>query len=164
MNAKNLTDDKSTLVQVMAWCHQATSHYLSQYWPSSMSPYGVTRPQWVKDKTPCVVPEMAAGAKYPMRTVSAWLLQTCVHVPSAVLWFYAQNLMEILLWSLKLQKKTYFSKFASESFENLCETGCISFNEFHFSCDNYHWNVVSSLHHATFSLITINRWLSAKLL
>ena len=44
----NLTDDKSTLVQVMAWCRQATSHYLSQCWPSSMSPYGVTRLQWVK--------------------------------------------------------------------------------------------------------------------
>ena len=44
----DLTDDKSTLVQVMAWCHQATSHYLSQCWPSSMSPYGITRPQWVK--------------------------------------------------------------------------------------------------------------------
>ena len=43
----DLTDDKSTSVQVMAWCHQATSHYLSQCWPSSMSPYGVTRPQWV---------------------------------------------------------------------------------------------------------------------
>ena len=41
----DLTDDKSTLVQVMAWCHQATSHYLSQWWPRSMSPYGVTRPQ-----------------------------------------------------------------------------------------------------------------------
>ena len=27
------TDDKSTLVQVMAWCWQATSHYLSQCWP-----------------------------------------------------------------------------------------------------------------------------------
>ena len=26
----DLTDDKSTLVQVMVWCHQATSHYLSQ--------------------------------------------------------------------------------------------------------------------------------------
>ena len=39
--------DKSTLVQVMAWCRQATSHYLSQCWPRSMSPYGVTRPQWV---------------------------------------------------------------------------------------------------------------------
>ena len=44
----DLNDDKSTLVQVMAWCHQATSHYLSQWWPRSMSPYGVTRPQWVK--------------------------------------------------------------------------------------------------------------------
>ena len=39
--------DKSTLVQVTAWCHQATSHYLSQCWPRSLSPYGVTRPQWV---------------------------------------------------------------------------------------------------------------------
>ena len=43
----NFTDDKSTLVQVMAWCRQATSHYLSQCWPKSLSPYGVTRPQWV---------------------------------------------------------------------------------------------------------------------
>ena len=40
-------DDQSTLVQVMAWCRQATSHYLSQCWPTSPSPYGVTRPQWV---------------------------------------------------------------------------------------------------------------------
>ena len=39
--------DKSTLVQVMAWCHQATSHYLSQCWPRSISPNGVSRPQWV---------------------------------------------------------------------------------------------------------------------
>ena len=31
----------------MAWCRQATSHYLRQGWPRSMSPYGVTRPQWV---------------------------------------------------------------------------------------------------------------------
>ena len=44
----DLTDGKSTLVQVMAWCRQATSHYLSQCWPRSMSPNGVTRPQWVK--------------------------------------------------------------------------------------------------------------------
>ena len=32
---RDLTDDKSTLVQVMAWCCQATSHYLSQCWPNS---------------------------------------------------------------------------------------------------------------------------------
>ena len=43
----NFTDDQSTLVQVMAWCRQATSHYPSQYWPRSLSAYGVTRPQWV---------------------------------------------------------------------------------------------------------------------
>ena len=41
------TNDKPTLVQVMAWCRQATSHYLSQCWPRFVSPYGVTRPQWV---------------------------------------------------------------------------------------------------------------------
>ena len=45
----DITDDQSTLVQVMAWCCQATSHYLSQCWPRSLSPYGVTRPHWVKD-------------------------------------------------------------------------------------------------------------------
>ena len=47
----NLTDDKSTLVQVMVWCRQATSHYLSQCWPRSLSPYDVTRPQWVNSLT-----------------------------------------------------------------------------------------------------------------
>ena len=44
---QDLTDDKSTLVQVMAWCRQATSHYLNQCWLCSFSPYGVARPQWV---------------------------------------------------------------------------------------------------------------------
>ena len=48
----DLTDDKSTLVEVMAWCRQATSHYLSQCWTRSMSPYGslghnkLTHKQW----------------------------------------------------------------------------------------------------------------------
>ena len=44
----DLTGDESTLVQVMAWCRQATSHYLNQCWLSYMTSYGVTRPQWVK--------------------------------------------------------------------------------------------------------------------
>ena len=43
----DLTDNQSTLAQVMAWCRQATSHYLSQCRHRSMSAYGVTRPQWV---------------------------------------------------------------------------------------------------------------------
>ena len=48
-----LTDDKSTLVQIMVWCRQATSHYLSQWWLSPLSPYGVTRPQWVNHSLQC---------------------------------------------------------------------------------------------------------------
>ena len=36
----DLTDEKSTLIQVMAWCPQATSHYLSQCWPRPMASLG----------------------------------------------------------------------------------------------------------------------------
>ena len=53
--SQGLTDNKSTLVQVMAWCRQATSHYLNQCWRRSPTPYGVTRHQWVnlcKEKGP----------------------------------------------------------------------------------------------------------------
>ena len=46
----DFTDDQSILVQVMACCHQATSHYLSQCWLRSLWPYGVTRPQQVNFK------------------------------------------------------------------------------------------------------------------
>ena len=49
-----LTDDKSTLVQVMNWCRQATSDYLSLCWLRSLSPYGVTRPQWVSIGTTAI--------------------------------------------------------------------------------------------------------------
>ena len=44
---KKTIDHKSMLAQVMAWCCQAPSHYPSQYWASYMSPYGITRSQWV---------------------------------------------------------------------------------------------------------------------
>ena len=44
---KGPTDDMSTLVQAMAWCHQVTSHCLKQCWLSSMPPYSVIRSQWV---------------------------------------------------------------------------------------------------------------------
>ena len=42
----DFTNDQSN-IQVMVWCLQATSHYLSQCWPRSMPTYGITRPQWV---------------------------------------------------------------------------------------------------------------------
>ena len=46
--SRDLTGDKSTLVQVMACCLTAPSHYLNQCWLRSLSPHGVTGPQWVK--------------------------------------------------------------------------------------------------------------------
>ena len=59
----NLSDNKLILVHVLrihvlvkAWYCQATSHYLSQCWNSSMSPYDVTRPQWVKAQWPEMIP------------------------------------------------------------------------------------------------------------
>ena len=50
----DLTDDKSTLVQVMTWCRQATSHYLSRCWPRFMSP------QWV-NHTPEVTLDLSCS-------------------------------------------------------------------------------------------------------
>ena len=37
---QDLIDDKSTLVQEMAWCRQATSHYQSQCWSNPMASQG----------------------------------------------------------------------------------------------------------------------------
>ena len=53
----NLTNEKSKiLVQVMARCHQAASHYLNQCWPSFMVPYGVTRGHSVNHGLSCCFP------------------------------------------------------------------------------------------------------------
>ena len=38
----------------MAWCRQAASYNLKQCWPSSMMPYGVTRPLWVNLIYTCI--------------------------------------------------------------------------------------------------------------
>ena len=62
---QDLTDDESTLVQVMAWCRQATSHYLSQCLPRSLSPYGVTRPRWVNANTPNYHSGLYSPQPYP---------------------------------------------------------------------------------------------------
>ena len=46
---RDVTDDRSTMAQVMAWCHQTTSEYLSKCWSRYMLPYGINRPQWVNN-------------------------------------------------------------------------------------------------------------------
>ena len=45
--SENTFDDKSKLVMVMAWCHHERSHHLSQRWPRSMWPNGITEPRGV---------------------------------------------------------------------------------------------------------------------
>ena len=42
---KNPMNNTPILVQVIAWCHQATIHYLNQCWSRSTTPYGLTLPQ-----------------------------------------------------------------------------------------------------------------------
>ena len=71
---QDFTDDKSTLVQVMDWCRQATSHYLSQRWPRSMLPYGITRPQWVNCAQWCHL--------YRSVSTLAQLMACCLTAPS----------------------------------------------------------------------------------
>ena len=46
--SQDMVYDKSTLVQVMVRCHQATKHYLRQCWPRFLLLCGVTRLKWVK--------------------------------------------------------------------------------------------------------------------
>ena len=45
---QNITYETAILVFVMTCCRQPISHYLSQRWPRSMSPYVVTKQQCVK--------------------------------------------------------------------------------------------------------------------
>ena len=62
---KNSIDDESTLVLVMAWCRQATSHYLSQCWLRSMSPYGIIRPRWMKKRCLYSLPSSRCSGGQP---------------------------------------------------------------------------------------------------
>ena len=71
-----LTDDKSTSVQVMAWSHQATSHYLNHYWFRSMPPCGLTRPQWVKPVDGWITPGSTTYAGTMMTMYSPLIYRT----------------------------------------------------------------------------------------
>ena len=58
---RDFIGDKSTLIQAMAWCHHASSHNLGQWWPISLLPYDVTRPQWLNPSgmnSAVIIPDM----------------------------------------------------------------------------------------------------------
>ena len=103
----------------MAWCHQATSHYLSQWWSSSMSPYGVTRLQWVKN--PVNIPELDrnhvnAGSIWTgiMLTLatSAWFgasFGTFTEYKSCIYWTAIINSRHIsLIWKQEISVGIYW--------------------------------------------------------
>ena len=50
-STRGLTGYFSKLVQIMVRRHQARDHYWSQYWPRSVTQYGVARPQWVNNNS-----------------------------------------------------------------------------------------------------------------
>ena len=54
-------------VQIMAWCRQAASHYLSQCWPRSLSPYGVTIPQWINVHGHVSIPTTNKAFPFPLQ-------------------------------------------------------------------------------------------------
>ena len=85
----NLSDYKSTLVRVMAWCRQAANHYLSQCWPRSTLPNGITRPQWVKRQQPdCKAVHRALTCIKklfsPVRYKHLWLSFRHMYIPISI--------------------------------------------------------------------------------
>ena len=110
----DFTNDKSTLVQVMAWCRQATSHYLNQCWPRSMSPNGVTRPQWVNS--------LWLSATWSVSSLFL-VMACCLTAPSRYLNQCWLLISEILLQSHKsnfivsAQAAILYKKFANYTFD-----------------------------------------------
>ena len=87
---KNHIDDKSTLVQVMAWCRQATSHYLSQCWLRSVLPdlfltlsstqhlvFWASFTSFKPDTVPCLVISC---------TAPGWSITTTKHINWELTW------------------------------------------------------------------------------
>ena len=94
----DFTEDQSTLLQVMSWCRQATSHYLNQCWPRSLSPDNTTR-AWRK-------------TKHHMNTDNQWKMYTvdCTHLPPKCFRHHSNynivtKLMQKRTWHENLKKK-----------------------------------------------------------
>ena len=83
---------KSSLVHVMAWCHQAPSHYLNLCWPGSVTSYTTTRPQWVNEALYTCVNEHV--------TVLLFCIQChCPMIPRHCCMFCLSSYMMSIVWS-----------------------------------------------------------------
>ena len=126
----DLTDDKSTLVQVMAWCHHATSHYLSQCWPRSMSPNSVTRPEWVKITCTSTSPTMRLELNGRRRR-RRWQWRQWWRQRRAITDSGKGN-----HWQLKWLKKIFDPMFIVWWINVLSQTQCITGGDFHIHSDH----------------------------
>ena len=120
----DLSDDETTLSLVMACCFQATSHYLSQCWSRSLSPYSITRPQWVNSLETCqnvwhfkskILHRIFHQNHMHHHWFRLWLV-TCL----AIIWTSAgillySNLRNKLQWNLKQNPYIFIKRNAFEN-------------------------------------------------
>ena len=90
----DFADDQSTLAQVTAWCHQATSHYLSQCWHRFLSPYGVTGHIGLT----CIEPRRSHVNKVNILHAEALLMQGARVLAAMVLVFIQWVEMLLTVW------------------------------------------------------------------
>ena len=98
----DFADDQSTLVQIMALCRQATSHYLSQCWSRSLSPYGVTSPKWVKVRLSSMTPLHKSS-------MNKWLQHVGAYMNNIIRCFIFNISSHLISWH-QIQFTTYSNK------------------------------------------------------
>ena len=145
---QNPSDDKSTLVQVMAWCRQAPSHYLSQCCPRSLSPYGVTRPQWVNvciHPYWCTMVNCDHGSHAVLISGKSAYFETWASRPwkSPYFWIFSIEVREKSLFSIAVSKPGWStSSCASWGFSKCCGNDVELFGNPSDPSTNHRWRVV----------------------
>ena len=136
----HLGDEKSTLVQVMPWCHLAPSYHLSRYWSSSVRPYSIIRSQWVNSSPP--------NAAYMHQWIVSALLQIMAcrlygakPLSEPMLDYYQLNPGNNFQWNSNQNTKFFSHKNASENI--VCKMAAI------LSKGEMSWFIVAYWHHVT---------------
>ena len=152
--SSNFHDDKSTLVQVMAWCLQATSHYLCQRWPRRMALYEVIRPQWGE------VPNLNSTWKFN---------QYICHVYVMYVYYCTEYSVHFISWFCPPRRRTAFAPEVTYSSRpvalgaNLLETerqgSVVPLSRSLGPVSRNHWPTTGWLHSNTFTMFKFSSWI-----
>ena len=98
-------DNKPALIQVMAWREEATSHYLNQCWPSSLTHTCGSRGRWVKKKKKSQTTTHITMINWGLDKTTA-ILQTTFS--NAFCWnkkhlYFDLNIPEVCFWRFRKQ-------------------------------------------------------------